>query len=136
MSKTKLLLAKRNLLSKLLSFFSLSAAAFVVQACYGTAEGYEDATRIDGRVTALDSGESIRGIKVDLNGSQQKVFTDEQGRYSVLCDNKDSYRLVFSDVDGEENGMFLPGEKVVDNKDFNFRLHADFALERQDQEKK
>lgn len=65
--------------------------------------------KIKGKVTDAYSGEPVKGIKVTGEESYEPVYTSESGEFSyegtAFPDGK--VTLVFADVDGKDNGMYL-----------------------------
>ena len=117
----KLELKTRKLLRTFLGCFSLTAAAFIFQACYGMGiDDYYD-VRLTGTVTSKDSNLPIKGIKVIVNDVNHVWgMTDEKGKFDFYASvpnynyydkdsvyyKTDSVRVHFIDFDGIENGLF------------------------------
>lgn len=89
------------MIGKLLTrLFTLFGFTLTCVACYGVPEAeYNPEWGASGRVVDGD-GTPIAGIEVSLGESQD--VSDSKGRFYVH--SVDSNRLVFTDVDGKENG--------------------------------
>ena len=117
----KLELKSRHLLRTLFGCISLTAVAFVFQACYGTGpDPYYD-IKLTGTVKSKNTQMPIKGIKVAVNvdGLYNFGITDNKGQFgfyasvpewSYMSDDgyypADSVKINFMDIDGMENGYF------------------------------
>ena len=48
---------------------------------------------ITGKVTDMDTGEALTGVKIELPGTNIKVYTDFDGTYSVVLPEKGTYNV-------------------------------------------
>ena len=123
----KLELKSRHLLRTLFGCISLTAVAFVFQACYGPyrADPYYD-IKLSGTVKSKNTQLPIKGIKVAVNvaGLYNFGITDNKGQFGFyasipergyMSDDgyypPDSVKINFMDIDGMENGYFE--DKVI-----------------------
>ena len=103
-------LKSRKLLRKCFNCFSLTAVAFIFQACYGMEPPCDCDVRFTGTVTSKTTNLPIKGIKVAVD-KYHYAFTDENGKFDFysgcLWDNRTSdVNVQFIDVDGIEDGPF------------------------------
>jgi len=114
-------LKMRNLMRAIFGGVSLTAMAFVFQACYGTGpDDYED-VKFTGTVRSSTTNLPIEGVIVTVNNEgHYKGITDKDGKFDFYADvpyravyGKDDTRCTpdkvmvqFLDVDGNKNGMF------------------------------
>jgi hypothetical protein len=125
--RSRYLLLKRSILKRILSLFSLSAVAFVFQACYGTLEGYEY-THIEGYVIEAGTNNPIAGIKVALD-SVDIDTTKADGSFWFNVPVNDRYSLQFTDIDDTNNGHFIQKVIELENADFRTYLTSNVSLE-------
>ena len=136
----KIELKSRKLLRTIFGSVSLTAMAFVFQACYGTGpDPYYD-VKMTGTVKSKTTNLPIKGIKVTVNNEYNHGITDENGKFdfyaSVPRDDFDDYyysdspsdsvRVNFLDVDGIKNGKFKDTTIIINpaNKD-EVRIHIE-----------
>ena len=113
----------RKLLRKIFGGVSLTAMAFVFQACYGIERDPFYDIRLTGTVKSKTTNLPIQGIKVTINGGEITYgFTDEKGKFDFYAsvpnedyihhyndgerNTHDSVRVHFLDIDGIRNGYF------------------------------
>ncbi len=123
----KIELKTRKLLQKIFGGISLTAIAFVFQACYGIEKdlGYDD-TRLSGKVTSKTTNSPIKGIKVSVphySSAYNYAITDENGNFDFYVyiservnDQRtlpDSIPVFFADIDSLENGYFFDKEVII-----------------------
>jgi len=123
----KIELKYRKLLRTLFGCVSLTAVAFVFQACYGIrSDDYYD-IKLTGTVRSKTTNLPIKGIKVTVNNEFSYGITDENGKFEFYPNvpserfydyefDKDSTRdyrytydsvyVHFRDIDSVENGLF------------------------------
>lgn len=128
-------------------FLAVLGCSTLVTACYGVPyDAYE--TKVSGRVTDDQTGESIRGIKVRMTVGARSVggdnsvhsispytqpvdfTTDIDGSYYGEIDvysEPDGVLVECFDVDGQANGSYLPKSKVLSLEEAE---KADIRLER------
>ena len=130
----KIELKSRKLLRTIFGCVSLTAVAFVFQACYGPGpdryDRYYD-VKFTGIVKAKDTNLPIKGIKVAVIDSDSDNFgiTDENGNFNFYATvpefnyysyedstyyPPDSVRVHFLDIDSFENGYFFDKTIIVD----------------------
>ena len=108
----KIELKSRKLLRKVFNGISLTAVAFIFQACYGPGPDMSYDVKFTGTVTAKTTSLPIKGIKVTANDDGYNFgITDEDGKFDFYLQvPKDdcSYSVIvnFLDIDGIENGYF------------------------------
>lgn len=96
--------------------FSVTAVAFVFQACYGPAPSPKFDVMISGKVFSSKTGDPISKIKVTLSDQPQYVETEEDGSFR-LFDMGDSpaveYTLHFVDESEDNGGVYLPKDTLL-----------------------
>ena len=116
----KIELKTRKLLRAIFGTISLTAVAFVFQACYGMERDYCFDTRLSGTVLSKTTNLPIKGIKIKITGSVNYGITDETGNfdfYASICHyeiSPNNLPITFMDIDGEENGSFENREMTID----------------------
>ena len=126
----KIKLKSRRLLRTIFGCVSLTAVAFVFQACYGIKEDCFYDVKFTGTVKAKDTNLPIKGIKVAINDKVNFGITDENGKFDFYASipewegcyhhkdtvhyPPDSVRVHFLDIDSIENGYFLNKTIIVD----------------------
>jgi len=117
-------LKSRKLLRKVFNGISLTAVAFVFQACYGPGlDPYYD-VKLTGTVTSKVTKLPIRGIKVAVNEGLNFVLTDENGKFDFYASvsevdhstgsESDKLNIYFLDIDGVANGSFEDKTIVIE----------------------
>ena len=101
----------RKSLRKIFNGISLTAVAFIFQACYGPGPDMYFDVKLSGIVTSKTTNLPIGGIKVTVNENNNFGITDEDGKFDfyVNVPNGDcSYSVIvnFLDIDGVGNGSF------------------------------
>ena len=130
----KLELKWRKLLRALFGCVSLTAVAFVFQACYGTREDCSYDVRFIGTVKSKSTNLPIKGIKVVIDNyyyyaSRNYGITNENGTFDFYADVPDedcdygywrdtslasgSVRVNFLDIDSLENGWFADKTIII-----------------------
>jgi len=110
----KVELKTRHYLRKIFSGISLTAMAFVFQACYGPPpDGDMYDVKFTGQVLSKTTSTPIKGIKVMVDDGLSYGFTDKDGKFNFYFSlpvrgnvNKNEVPVRFLDVDGIENGCF------------------------------
>jgi len=128
----KLELKSRKILRKILGGISLTAVAFIFQACYGPDNGRLSDVKLTGSVTSKTTNMPINGIKISVNEGYNYGFTDENGKFDFYAGIPDwnyekdgvyytpgSVKVHFLDIDGIENGNFADTTIVVSRKNLN-----------------
>lgn len=106
----------------LLKASAFTSVMFVMQACYGAPQtakynneepvGEPVEIHYSGTVTN-EAGEPLQGITLEVNGYDEIVVTDENGKFDLLFyqDRFDEATLTFSD----ENKRYASFDTLVDN---------------------
>ena len=118
----KIELKSRKLLRKILGGVSITAVAFIFQACYGPDMDMSYDVKLTGTVTSKTTNLPIQGIKVTVNDDGYNFgITDEKGKFDFYTSiqnydyyNKDSsvlytpdkVRIRFREIDGVKNDYF------------------------------
>ena len=114
----KIELKSRKLLRAIFGGFSLTAIAFIFQACYGPGPDMLYDVKLTGTVKSKTSKSPIKGIKITVNDVLNYGITDIYGKFdfyarvpdieynSDIHYTPDSVRVHFLDVDGIENGLY------------------------------
>ena len=133
----KIELKYRKLLRKIFGGVSLTAMAFVFQACYGVYHDEFYDVRLTGTVKSKTTNAPIKGIKITVNEgvnnemSYNYGFTNEKGEFDFYASvpsedyynikdsvhiiyTPDSVRVQFLDVDGIENDLFEDKTIIID----------------------
>jgi putative lipoprotein (rSAM/lipoprotein system) len=106
---------KRKWIRKILGGFSLTSALFIFQACYGTPQDLGLDFFIEGQVKAHSSGIPIKGIKVSVADNVQYGYTDSDGKFSFYTEMTDNVRILFEDIDLNQNGTYTNKDTVLTN---------------------
>jgi len=109
----------RKSLRKIFNGISLTAVAFIFQACYGVPfdEFYD--VKLTGTVTSKTTNLPIQGIKVIVNDESHNMgITDENGKFEFYasvrnCLGEYSDTVSFIDIDGIENGCFADRTIII-----------------------
>jgi putative lipoprotein (rSAM/lipoprotein system) len=112
---------------KLLGGLSLTSALFIFQACYGTPHDFGLDVFIEGQVKSEKTSKPIKGIKVSVSDKMQFEYTNVEGKFSFYTEIADSYKIVFEDIDLNQNGIFSGKDTLITNIDKT--IHLDIALE-------
>ena len=121
-------LKTRKLLRAILGGISLTAVAFIFQACYGTPHDFGYDIKVSGIVKSKTINLPIKGIKISRQNDPSFALTDENGnfsfhtyidteRYRYMNDTTyrpDSIPILFADIDSIENGYFYDKIVVID----------------------
>ena len=118
----KIELRSRQWIRKLFGGVSLTAMAFVFQACYGPLPDDAYDVKFTGTVTSKTTNLPVKGIKVSVNEGLNYGFTDENGKFYFFASfmnregysRTDSVNIQVLDVDGPNNGLFADKMIVVE----------------------
>ena len=77
---------------------------------YGMPPGYKEELYIRGYVKSKNTNERITGISIWIKGvtANYTYFSLMDGRFSFSLPKMDNYTIIFTDIDGSENGSFKP----------------------------
>ena len=143
----KIELKTRKLLRTIVGGISLTAVAFVFQACYGPGPDCSYDTHLSGKVLSKTTNLPIKGIKVSVANSRNYGMTDEKGNFDFYAciDNweydkeripQDSIPVLFADIDGEENGSFSDKEIIIDiNGQNEVKINVELDEKKSDEKK-
>jgi len=120
---------KHHLIRKILSGISLTTALFIFQACYGTPQDVEVDVNIKGVVKSDSTGNAIPGIKIILNGTNQTMYSDTTGAFSFYTPMGNTYRLIFTDADSTQNGLFTNKDTVILNNESSKEINLEVFLQ-------
>jgi len=112
----KVELKSRKLLRKIFNGFSLTAVAFIFQACYGPCPGDCDSSydvKISGIVTSETTNLPIKRIKVFVDEGVSYGFTNDDGKFNFYARVSGSVDVHFRDIDGIENGHFADSTIII-----------------------
>lgn len=118
---------KQNWRRKLLGGLSLTSALFIFQACYGTPHDFGLDIFIEGQVKSEKTDKPVRGIKVSVSDKMQFEYTNEEGKFSFYTETADSYKIIFEDIDSNQNGIFVGKDTLLTN--INKTVYLDIVLE-------
>ena len=122
-------LKTRKWLRAIFGCISLTAVAFVFQACYGTEPDWMYDIRVTGTVRAKTTNLPIQGIKIIVNHEKFNYgFTDKNGKFDFYASvpsrehdyfdgvtlKPDSVYVHFLDIDSIENGYFKDKTIIID----------------------
>ncbi|MDR1127408.1 MAG: hypothetical protein LBL06_04685 [Treponema sp.] len=99
----------RKVLRRICAGLGITSVAFIFQACYGTPQATGFDVLIRGVVKSKTNGSPIKGIKVSANNLYSYEKTDEDGEFHFYIPKEDC-TIRFEDIDGKENGLYLPKE--------------------------
>ena len=105
-------LKTRKFIRRMFNCFSLTAVAFVFQACYGVGYDSQFDVKLTGTVTSSVTNEPIKGIRVSVADGLNYGFSDENGNFTFYasiygyCSCPDGINIRFADIDGVANGHF------------------------------
>ena len=107
---------KQKLLRFLFGTFSFTAMMFAFQACYGV-PGHQMEAVIQGRVSDMETNESIEGLMVVSEGldfvdttDHNGVFSDTEKRYLY---DKEYFHFIVRDIDSTENWQYETLDTMV-----------------------
>jgi len=111
----KIELKTRNLLRTIFGGISLTAIAFMFQACYGTPKDLGLDIKLKGTVKSKTTNLPIKGIKVTRKDSPTYELTDEKGNFSFYTYqyDSDSIPVLFADIDGVDNGNYADTTVII-----------------------
>ena len=123
----------RKMIRRFFQGISLTAVAFVFQACYGPGPDRYHDVKLTGTVTSKTTNLPIKGIKIAVNDGLNYTYSDENGKFDFFASNIDLYsqskmNVHFLDIDGIENGHFADLTKVIDHAGKN-EVKIDVKLE-------
>jgi len=118
---------KQNWRRKLLGGLSLTSALFIFQACYGTPHDFGLDIFIEGQVKSEKTDKPVKGIKVSVSDKMQYEYTNEEGKFSFYTETADTYKIIFEDIDSNQNGIFVGKDTLLTN--INKTVHLDIVLE-------
>lgn len=107
----------------LLKASAFTSVMFVMQACYGAPQtakydneepaGEPVEIHYSGTVTDKATGKPLQGITLEVNGYDETVVTDENGKFDLMFyqDKFDEATLTFSD----ENNRYASLDTLVNN---------------------
>jgi hypothetical protein len=106
---------KSKLIRKILGGLSLTTAAFIFQACYGSMQDFGIDVHISGTVKSYKTGLPVKGIKVSVANNPQYLFTGENGSFSLYTESASECKLLFEDTDADINGIFAAKDTTLIN---------------------
>ena len=77
---------------------------------------------LSGNVMDLNSGETLAGVEIKLEGFDKKVYTDFDGRYSFTDLKPGEYNVIASYI--SYNKSYVENIKLTSNEDLNIKLQA------------
>jgi hypothetical protein len=118
----KIELKTRKLLRKIFGGISLTAIAFVFQACYGIEPDCSYDMHLSGKVLSKTTQLPVKGIKVSVANSSNYAITDENGLFDFYAcirnyeesASPDNIPVLFKDIDDSESDSFSDKEIFVD----------------------
>ena len=122
----KIELKTRRLLRKIFGGISLTAMAFIFQACYGPGPDRYYDVKLTGTVKSKTTNLPINGIKISVNEGYNYGFTDENGNFNFYAGvpdwnyerdgvnyTPDKVNIHFLDIDGTKNGHFADTTIII-----------------------
>ena len=120
----KIELRSRKFLRKIFNGVSLTAVAFIFQACYGPGPDMSYDVKLTGTVTSKTTNLPIKGIKVATDDGHSFVLSDDDGKFDFYVSVREwdhetnskieTLNVHFKDIDGEANGHFADQTRVVE----------------------
>ena len=109
----KIELQYRKWLRAIFGCISLTAVAFIFEACYGVYEEHlPKNVEIRGKVTDT-SDTPLRNIKVSIAGEQLADTTDSNGMYHINAVGQNQYDMRFESIEPDSVNLFLPKDTVI-----------------------
>ena len=134
----KIEIRSRKVLRAIFGGFSLTAIAFIFQACYGPAPDMSCDVKLTGTVMSRTTNKPIEGIKITVNDDLNYGITDKDGKFNFYANvytdedyRLDSVRVHFREIDGIENSLFSDTTLFV-----NAAREKEFKMNVQMEEKK
>ena len=97
----------------------VTAVSLIFQACYGPLmpdypvmygmpPDYKEELYVRGQVKSKKTGKPIAGISIWIKDVtiNYTYSTYDEGKFSFYLPKQDNYTIIFTDVDGDENGSF------------------------------
>jgi len=106
---------KSNLIRKILGGLSLTTAAFIFQACYGSMQDFGIDIHLYGTVKSDKTGLPVKGIRVSVANNPQYLFTGENGSFSLYTESAAECKLLFQDTDSDINGKYTAKDTILLN---------------------
>ena len=116
----------RKVLRRLFNCFSLTAVAFIFQACYGTGPDMYNDVKLTGTVISETTNLPVKGIKVAVEEGVNYGITDKDGKFNFYASVPtwdfekdgvhyfpDKVNIHFLDIDDVENGHFADSTIVI-----------------------
>ena len=114
-------LKTRKLVRKIFNGISLTAVAFIFQACYGPGPDMYCDVKLTGTVISKTTGLPIKGIQVSVDEVPNFGSTDENGKFVIYATidgwsySADARANVhFRDIDNADNGHFADKTIIVE----------------------
>ena len=108
----------RRVLRAVYRGLGVTAISLVFQACYGPLPDnrvmygmppdYREEIVIHGQIKSKKTGGPVRGISIYIKDVtiDYTYSTYNEGKFSFYLPKRDNYTIIFTDVDGDENGSF------------------------------
>ena len=114
-------LKSRKLLRKIFNCFSITAVAFIFQACYGPGPDMYHDVKFTGTVTSKTTNLPVEGIKVVVDEGYNFGFTDKNGKFDFYanvpgCFDSSDVNIHFRDVDGMRNDTTIVVNPACQNE--------------------
>lgn len=77
---------------------------------------------LSGTVMDLNSGETLAGVEVNLEGHDQKVYTDFDGNYSFTNLKPGKYNVIASYISYDKS--YIEKIDLTSNEDLNIKLQT------------
>jgi len=108
-------LKTRKLLRAIFGGISLTAVAFIFQACYGPPHVLPHGIAVSGTVQSKTTNLPIKGIKVSCYDDPSYVITNEDGYFSFQTydDYSGEIPVKFADIDSTENGGYFSDTTII-----------------------
>jgi hypothetical protein len=112
---------KNNNMKRIISIAIVSLVLFYSNSVFATTDSpvvpMNAKASITGKVVDIKTGESLAGVAVAIEGTNQKVYTDLDGNFNISNINPGNYNLVLSLISYKnslvENLNVKPSEKEV-----------------------
>jgi hypothetical protein len=112
-------------IASILSVIALGLAFSTSVYCEGVIPAPAAASTVTGKVVDLNSGETLAGVAISIEGTDTKVYTDLDGNFTIKDIKPGVYNLILSMISYKnslvENVELLPNENEelevkLDNK--------------------
>ncbi len=114
---------KEKYLRKIIQGFSLTAMAFVFQACYGPPQDFRSNKFIEG-IVKDEAGNPIQNIKISLDETERYTITDTEGKFYTHVQPASEYKIHIEDT---KNNFFSKKDTTISNVEGDIFVEINLA---------